>query len=423
MNMRWLTITYACILTATTALSARGKLLDASRTQRLRSTDLDRSVLGMAAAAFALATAEDDDAGSDSRARIADLAAAASRDVATDAALVGRRAADSAFAFHRAGACDVELFLKLERRFVAEIETGTAGLYVSGDDIYPDDSRDSCLDHGGTDGCIPARIVLNAYERLAAAGTASEATANAAAAAAGRLLPRDAPPRLASYIEQLGHENTVRADLWLWRQENRGRQRRRDFRAGGAPCAPPAPPALCDLFADPSLPLCIDLGCGLGAAARGWASDNTRNVLGVDASRSAMHAARARAARDGCGGNLAYAVTDARAVLDAAARYPGPVDAISVQHPTPPDTRGALDWILSPDVTAATQKALAPGGGVLAVETRSERAAAAAREGLAAAGFMLVSDAWPLPSGARSETGGSCVALGWEVERLVFRCV
>ena len=57
----------------------------------------------------------------------------------------------------------------------------------------------------------------------------------------------------------------------------------------------------------------------------------------------------------------------------------------------------------------------------MAVETRSERAAAAAREGLATAGFALVSDPWPLPENARSETGGACVALGWEVERLVFR--
>ena len=102
------------------------------------------------------------------------------------------------------------------------------------------------------------------------------------------------------------------------------------------------------------------------------------------------------------------------------AAYAGPLEAISVQHPTPPNTRGALDWILAPDVVAAARDALAPGG-VVAIETRSERAAAAAREGLAEAGFSLVSDAWPLPDGARSETGGACVALGWEVERLVFR--
>ena len=76
-------------------------------------------------------------------------------------------------------------------------------------------------------------------------------------------------------------------------------------------------------------------------------------------------------------------------------------------------------WI-GVDVVDAARGALAPGG-VLAVETRSERAAEAAREGLTKAGFSLVSDAWPLPEGARSETGGACVALGWEVERLVFR--
>ena len=108
-----------CILAAATALSARGKLLDASRTQRLRKADADRSVLGMAAAALALATAEDDGEG-DARAQIAELAELATRAVDDDATLVGRRITDAAFYFHRAGASDEELFRSLERRFVAE---------------------------------------------------------------------------------------------------------------------------------------------------------------------------------------------------------------------------------------------------------------------------------------------------------------
>ena len=214
------------MLTAATALSARGKLLDASRTQRLRKADTDRSVLGIAAAALALATAEDDGE-DDARSQIAELAAAAAQNVAVDATLVGRRITDAAFYFHRAGVCDEELFQNLERRFVAETWSA-GGLYVSGDDIYPDDSRDACLDHGSNDGCGPARIVLNAYERLAAAGCVCEETTAAAATAAGRLLPEDAPPRLVSYIEKLGGD-VARPQLWLWRHENRGRQRRRDF--------------------------------------------------------------------------------------------------------------------------------------------------------------------------------------------------
>ena len=201
------------MLTAATALSARGKLLDASRTQRLRKADTDRSVLGMAAAALALATAEDDGA-DDARAQIAELAAAARRAVDDDATLVGRRITDAAFYFHRAGASNEELFRRLERRFVEE--TWTDGVYVSGDDIYPDDSRDARLDHGADDGCGPARIVLNAYERLAAAGCVCEETTAAAATAAGRLLPEDAPPRLVSYIERLGRDD-ARPQLWLWR--------------------------------------------------------------------------------------------------------------------------------------------------------------------------------------------------------------
>ena len=96
-----------CVLAAAAALSARGKLKDASRTQRLRNADRS-SVLGMAAAALALATAEDDGE-DDARAQIAELAAAAQRAVDDDAMLVGRRITDAAFYFHRAGVCDEEL--------------------------------------------------------------------------------------------------------------------------------------------------------------------------------------------------------------------------------------------------------------------------------------------------------------------------
>ena len=281
-----------CILAAATALSARGKLLDASRTQRLRKTTDRGSVLGMAAAALALATAEDDGE-DDARAQIAELAETAKGAVDDDAMLVGRRITDAAFYFHRAGVFDEELFRSLERRFVAETWSA-GGLYVSGDDIYPDDSRDACLDHGANDGCGPARIVLNAYERLAAAGCVCEETAAAAAAAAGRLLPEDAPPRLVSYIERLGCDDDARPSgsgvlarvgIKLWgrvdgvstpstrpvptRHENRGRQRRRDFRDGTAPAMPPAPPSLRDLFADdtqaaPARPRLRPGCCGAG---------------------------------------------------------------------------------------------------------------------------------------------------------------
>ena len=91
------------MLAAATALSARGKLLDASRTQRLRKARIrSRSVLGMAAAALSLATAEDDGE-DDARAQIAELAETAKGAVDDDAMLVGRRITDAAFYFHRAG--------------------------------------------------------------------------------------------------------------------------------------------------------------------------------------------------------------------------------------------------------------------------------------------------------------------------------
>ena len=269
------------MLAAATALSARGKLRDASRTQRLRNADTDRSVLGMAAAAaLALATAEDDGE-DDARAQIAEPAAAAAQNVAVDAELVGRRITDAAFYFHRAGACDEELFPAPSA--ASSRRPGSAGgLYVSGDDIYPDDSRDACL---GTMvemmGAVP-RIVLNAYERLAAAGCVCEETTAAAATAAGRLLPEDAPPRLVSYISSGSAASDARPQRRAPRHrrararaghENRGasggatsgRKPRPRCRPRRRRCATSSPTTR-----GRSL---LDLGCGLGAAARGWASD------------------------------------------------------------------------------------------------------------------------------------------------------
>ena len=129
---------------------------------------------------------------------------------------------------------------------------------------------------------------------------------------------------------------------------------------------------------------------------------------------------RGAAARDECGDNSPTSRPTPGQSWPHHQTTRGPRGHI-VQHPTPPDTRGALDWILAPDVVDAARSALAPGGVVASRRGRARRGRARPfGEGRRVWPFGG-GRAWPLPDGARSETGGACVALGWEVERLVFR--
>ena len=120
----------------------------------------------------------------------------------------------------------------------------------------------------------------------------------------------------------------------------------------------------CPAFADPSLPLCVDLGCGYGvkqlaAASRassasggsgaGIASggsgagssnssapDRARNFLGVDLSAKAVGYARGVARRWRLSDICAFVEADARQALRALReRYAGPVDRIDLCCPTP----------------------------------------------------------------------------------------
>ena len=388
----------------------RGLRKQQQRTQRLSSTT-NRSVFALASAALALADEEVVGGEIDALAR-------ATANIDGDESLRGRRAADAAVAFARAGVADPRLFEALERRFIAELErvaaTGAArDFFVTKEDCFPADSRHEALDFGAKrDGLDNCRAVLHAFERLRASGGGGARATDAARRAMRALLPSEGADDLRRAADSLG-DDAERPGLWLWRRENRDRKRRRFFR-GAADAAPlPAPPAWRDLFEDCARPLYLDLGCGLGLSALGAAERFPEaNVVGVDASPSLVAHARARKSRAGLS-NVAFVVADAVAAADAAAEYPGPVAVVAAQFPTPfrgdpseavPGARRDA-WLVTPRLA----ESVARGGGALLVKTQVEACGWYAADVCAAAGLARVDDAaYALPP---SETERACAAL------------
>ena len=91
-------------------------------------------------------------------------------------------------------------------------------------------------------------------------------------------------------------------------------------------------------FADESLPLVLDVGCGFGVSPFALAA-RTRgvNVLAVDRARHALLYGRALVARRGLGGRCVLAAAAAEDALHwCRLSYGGPVECVLFQFPTPP---------------------------------------------------------------------------------------
>lgn len=100
------------------------------------------------------------------------------------------------------------------------------------------------------------------------------------------------------------------------------------------------------LFSDPSRPLVVDVGCGMGVSLLGLASFDASknrddamysdcNFIGVDLSALAIGYARGVAQRWGLSHRLAYLVDRADQLLMDLETYPGPIMRILIQFPTP----------------------------------------------------------------------------------------
>jgi SAM-dependent methyltransferase len=116
--------------------------------------------------------------------------------------------------------------------------------------------------------------------------------------------------------------------------------------AGSGAAAALAPRLPAAMFADPSLPLVIDVGCGYGATLLGLCYDQVRgpgrdgsnnfNFLGCDMSGHSISYCAALAHRWGLESNCHFLVCEAYACLAwVLASYPGPVQWVLLQFPTP----------------------------------------------------------------------------------------
>ena len=175
----------------------------------------------------------------------------------------------------------------------------------------------------------------------------------------------------------------------------------------------PPPLVWAELFADPTAPLVVDVGCGPGRWGLALAARTGpgTNVLGMDIRGKLVERANAWARARGLGGRVACVEANATVALPAGslASYPGPLTLLAVQYPDPHfKARHKKRRTVQPAFAVAAAEALAPGG-VIFLQSDVEEVSADMRnvfEG--AAGSVLA------PGGAHGDAPeGGWAAAGW----------
>ena len=189
------------------------------------------------------------------------------RDAAEE--LAGRKAADVAFNLALAGCTDDELFAELCGRAEHELRRKTGRRAKSGVGLAQIAERFAAA------GCRPEQVgAAGMYEavleRLLQSGECTETTA---ALSCGN--PRLHNPRAARWLHRRHHHHSLTA------AQRRVAPNFGSLAKDGA--------RLGSLFADESLDLCLDLGCGYGVGTLGFADAYTEgNVLGCDVNRASL---------------------------------------------------------------------------------------------------------------------------------------
>lgn len=277
--------------------------------------------------------------------------------------LRGRKAADAAFWFALAGISD-------------DTAANASKLYdslslIATEELKRFGHRPSCR----------AKDVMHIVERLYAAGITGDLAKQLSRVAADCLVAKDFKGRNTStnaeILELLNTNNfdmhSDRPLLWIWRFSIRQRKQRSFLRGAAKHYERFSGRSLderdeCtkieeeqsqtyyeweELFDDPSLPLVVDIGCGMGVSLHGLATlgkeeqevegssqidlDWKRcNYIGVDLSRLAVGFANSIASRWGVSGRLTYVVDSAEGFLEEATKtYPGGIQLVLIQFPTP----------------------------------------------------------------------------------------
>ena len=159
-----------------------------------------------------------------------------------------------------------------------------------------------------------------------------------------------------------------RSLLWLWRKGHVFHKvSQRDFKIALAlDDILVQYPTLSSLFDDPSLPLVVDVGCGLGVTLLGLASytgpsDNSKfhldldwsnyNYLGADLSQTAIQWASSLALRNGISGRCKFLHTSTENILEYLINTNSNVKLVLLQFPTPYRLQEVLSLNSNEDAT------------------------------------------------------------------------
>ncbi|GKY94621.1 hypothetical protein MPSEU_000427600 [Mayamaea pseudoterrestris] len=277
--------------------------------------------------------------GSISFERYCNLRAASTSDVASwcivEEQLSGRKAADAAYWFALAGSRDEELFDLLTQVCTKEVRRF---------------------------GCRPScqlKDLTAICDKLAAAGVRrSELFEETVATCVAALNPEDNDFKESHQLLALHGESCA---YMIWKFASRQRKQKsflitaakhwESQMDGGEPLQHDVMDEVqyCpkrnwhSMYTDPTRPLVVDLGCGMGLSLLGLAGNNDNelsswhgcNFVGADLSSLAIRYASGIAARWKLENILQFIVDSAEQLLSDLEDYPGPVHTVLVQFPTP----------------------------------------------------------------------------------------
>lgn len=246
--------------------------------------------------------------------------------------LRGRKPADAAFWFALAGVKDTKLFELLTNVCTKEIRR-----------------------FGGRPSCR-AKDITSMVDRLAAAGVRSNEALDHVVSAALR----------AKGVNDFAYALDLHSDscaLMIWKFSTRQRKQRAFLQTAakhwearhGETTANLVENTISDIdwnsvFQDATKPLVIDVGCGMGVSVIGLASSandsekgavgvhrdwSAYNFVGVDLSQVGIAYARGITERWKLGDRVAFVVNSAENLLKEAMDYPGPIELVMIQFPTP----------------------------------------------------------------------------------------
>lgn len=251
--------------------------------------------------------------------------------------LTGRKAADAAFWFAIAGTKDVKLFSLLTKVCVKELERFG--------------ERQSCR----------TKDVMAIVERLAAAGVRDDGGLEEVVTRCLRTKSQKHQGPMTRSETFLDFHSDYCA-VMIWNFSTRQRKQRsflttaakhwyehgsgKDHKGGNCiSSGATASQAWSCVFGDPTRPLVVDVGCGMGVSLLGLASIEVSdsptfdwcayNFIGMDLSALTINYAKSITARWGLDEKLAFVVASADRLLEQVKAYPGPIKLILIQFPTP----------------------------------------------------------------------------------------